>query len=171
MELLQKQNLKKILLDENIQLVAIYVLAFTIPLFIKQPQLLIGSIINLLLILSVSKYGFKKIIPVLFLPSIASLLNGIIFGIFTPYLLYLIPFIVLANLIFVLSYKYIHIKYLNVGIAALLKACFLFSAVYILFKTIHLPEMFLTAMGLIQLYTAIIGGGLATLLIGREKQS
>lgn len=169
MELLQKQNLKQILLNEKLQLAIVYALAFTVPFIFKQPQLLIGSIINFILIFSVSKYGLKRIIPILFLPSLASFLNGVLFGVFTPYLLYLIPFIVLSNLILVLTIKYVKIRYLNIGIAALLKACFLFSATYILFRTIHIPEIFLTTMGLIQLYTALIGGFLASLFITSKK--
>lgn len=165
MELLQKENLKQILLNEKVQLTVVYVLAFTVPFIFKQPQLLIGSIINFMLVFSISKYGFKKIIPVLFLPSLASFLNGVLFGVFTPYLLYLMPFIVLSNLILVLTVKYVKVKYLNVGIAALLKACFLFSAAYILFNTIHIPEIFLNTMGLIQLYTALIGGTLASIFL------
>ncbi len=170
MELLQKQNLKQILLSEKLQLSVIYLLAFTLPFLIKQPQLLIGSIINFALIYSISKYGLKKIIPVLFLPSFASFLNGVLFGTLTPYLLYLIPFIILSNLIFVLTFKYIKTKYLNVTVAALVKACFLFSTAYILFNTIHIPEIFLTTMGLIQLYTAIIGGILASIFINNSKK-
>jgi len=170
MELLQKQNLKQILLNEKLQLSVVYILAFAVPFIFKQPQLLIGSLINFILIFSISKYGLKKIIPVLFLPSLASFLNGVLLGVFTPYLLYLMPFIVLSNLVFVLAFKYVKIKYLNIGIAALLKACFLFSAAYILFQTIHIPEIFLTTMGLIQLYTALIGGTLALLFI-TSKQS
>jgi len=170
MELLQKENSKQILLNENIQVGIVYILAFSVPFLLKQPQLLIGSIINFLLIFSISKFGLKKVIPILFLPSLASFLNGILFGVFTPYLLYLMPFIVLSNLILVLTVKYVKIKYLNVGIAALLKACFLFSAAYILFNTIHIPEIFLTTMGLIQLYTALIGGTLASVFL-TSKQS
>lgn len=169
MELLQKQNFKQWLLNERIQLLGIYLLSFTIPLIIKQPQLVIGSIINFILIFSISKYGLKKIFPLLFLPSLASFLNGVLFGVFTPYLLYLIPFIILSNLILVLTVKYVKIKYLNIGIASLLKACFLFSATYILFNTIHIPEIFLTTMGIIQLYTALIGGFLASLFITFKK--
>jgi len=169
MELLQNQKLKQLLLNETLQLSVVYILAFTVPFIFKQPQLLIGSIINFILVFSISKYGIKKIIPILFLPSLASFLNGVLFGAFTPYLLYLIPFIVLSNLIFVLTFKYAKIKYLNVGVAALLKACFLFLATYILFQTIHIPEIFLTTMGLIQLYTALIGGALASLFITSKK--
>lgn len=169
MEILQKQSLKHIILNENLQIVSIGFIAFLIPFVLKQPQIIIGTVVNFLLIFSISKYSFKKILPILFLPSIASLLNGVLFGSFTIYLLYLIPFIILSNVIFVLSFKYIKYKYLNVGIAALLKACFLFSCAYILFKTIHIPEIFLTTMGLIQLYTALLGGILATVLINSKK--
>lgn len=169
MELLQKQTLKSILLNENIQLSVVYVLAFTIPFILKQPQLLIGSIINFILIYSISKYDLKKILPLLFVPSIATLLNGVLFGTFTIYLVYLIPFIAISNLIYVLSFKYIHIKYLGIMAASLVKACFLFSCAYILFNTIHIPEIFLTTMGIIQLYTALIGGILASIIINSKK--
>jgi len=169
MVFLQKQNLKQILLNEKVQLAVVYILAFTVPFIFKQPQLLIGSIINFILIFSVSRYGVKKILPLLFLPSLASFLNGLLFGVFTPYLLYLLPFIILSNLILVLTVKYVRIKYLNIVVASLLKACFLFSATYILFNTIHIPEIFLTTMGIIQLYTALIGGFLASLFITFKK--
>ena len=170
MQEIQQQEIKNILLSEKLQLAGIYLLAFSIPFLLKQPQLLIGSVMNFILIFSISKYGIKKMVPVLFLPSIASLLNGVLFDHFTAYLVYLIPFIVISNLIYVLTFKYLKVKYLNVSIAALLKACFLFSCAYILFNTIHIPEIFLTTMGLIQLYTALIGGLFASVLLNFKKQ-
>jgi len=170
MVLLKKQTLKEIFLSENIQLIGISVIAFAVPFFFKQPQIVIGSIINFLLIMAVSKYEIKKILPILFLPSIASLLSGVLFGTFTLYLVYLIPFIVLSNLIYILSFKYIHIKYLNTFLGALLKACFLFSCAYILFDSIHIPEIFLTTMGIVQFYTALIGGITASIFLSLKHK-
>jgi len=169
MELLHKQTLKQLLIDENIQITLLSLTAFLVPFILKQPQLLIGSIINFILIFSISRYDLKKIIPILFLPSIATFLNGVLFGSFTVYLAYLLPFIILSNLIYILAFKYITYKYVNIFCASLLKACFLFSSAYILFNTIHIPEIFLTTMGLVQLYTALIGGILASMLITSKK--
>jgi len=157
MILLKIQGLKKYLLDKNIQLIGIYSLAFLVPFVFKQPQILIGSVINFLLVFSILQFGIKKILPVIFIPSISSLLSGMLFGTFTPYLVLMIPFIALANLIFMLAFKYIRYRYLRVVASALLKASFLFSCTYILAHIIHIPEIFFTTMGSIQLLTALIG--------------
>lgn len=166
---LSKQTFKTFLINKQFQLWSIYALTFFVPFIFKQPQLLIGSVVNLLLIFTISKFGIKKTLPLIFLPSLASLLNGTLFSTFTPYLLYMIPFIAIANLIFILSFKYIKIRYLRIVIPALLKASFLFSCAYILVNTIHIPQIFLTTMGEIQFFTAIIGGILVEVLIGINK--
>lgn len=160
---------KTILSSEKVQLTLLYTLAFLIPFIFKQPQILIGSIINFLLIFSISKFELKRILPLIFLPSISAFLNGVLFGTFTIYLLYLIPFIILSNLIYILTFKYVKIRYLNIICSALLKASFLFSSTYILFNTIHIPEVFLTSMGLIQLYTAVIGGITAVIFLNLKR--
>ena len=50
---------------------------------------------------------------------------------------------------------------ISLGIGAAIKTLFLFSAAFILVNVNILPAIFLTAMGLMQLYTAIAGGLLA----------
>ncbi len=169
MILLNKQTLRTFLLNENIQITIIYAAAFLVPFLFKQPQLLIGSVINFFLILSISRFGIKRILPLVFIPSISSLLSGVLFGTFTPYLIYMIPFIATANLIYVLSFKYIKIKVLRVVLSALLKASFLFSCAYILVNTLHIPQIFLTTMGAMQFFTAIIGGIVGEILIAKSK--
>lgn len=164
-------KLKIFLLNRNVQLTTIYILAFLIPLILKQPQILIGSLINLLLLFSIAKFETKKILPLIFIPSVASLLNGVLLETFTPYLIYMIPFIAIANLIFMLSFKYIKVKYLRVLLSSLLKASFLFSCAYIFVNTIHIPQIFLTTMGEIQFLTALIGGTLAELLLIAKPSS
>lgn len=158
MILLQKQTFTSILRSERFQLTAIYFIAFLVPFLFKQPQILIGSIINFILIFSVSHFDTKKILPLIFVPSISSLLSGVLFGAFTPYLIYMIPLIAIANLIYILAFRYVRIKYIRIVISALLKACFLFSCAYILVNMLHIPQIFLTTMGTIQFLTAIIGG-------------
>ncbi len=168
MVLLSIDTIKKLLLDKKLQLIGVYSLAFLVPFIFRQPQLLIGSIVNFILIFSISRFETKKIIPLIFIPSIASLLSGTLFGTFTPYLLYIIPFIATANLIFILSFKYIKIKYLRVIFSALIKASFLFSCAYILVNTLHIPQIFLTTMGEIQFLTAIIGALLFEVMFSKS---
>ncbi len=171
MELLKKQDLQEILLNEHIQLAVAYSLAFLIPFCLKQPHILIGSLINLLLIFSITKFDFKKTFPIVLIPSLAVALNGVLFGTFTIYLVYMIPFITIANLIYALSFKYLKMRYLRIVISALLKASFLFSTAYILVNTIQIPEIFLTTMGLIQLFTALIGGTFTEILLHTKKST
>lgn len=155
---------------EQITLYSIYTLSFAIPLLIGKPQLLVGSSINFLITLTVLKYGFKKSIPVLLTPSLVATGTGLLFGGATLFLLYLMPFIMLSNIL--LSYSISKQKnVLGILGGIFLKVLFLYTATYILVQTINLPNIFLTSMGLIQIYTALIGGGIAFLLftISRRK--
>lgn len=154
-----------ILESKYLQLPLLYVLSFSIPFLIEGPQLLVGSLINFLLILSISEYKFKEIIPALILPSLSVYLHGLLFGGATNFLLYLIPFIVISNTLYVLIYKYVNIDYLNIFCATFLKTAFLFTSTYILFRTIGLPQAFLSAMGIMQFVTGIIGATVASTLV------
>ncbi len=161
-----------ILESKYLQLPLLYALSFSIPFLIQGPQLLVGSLINFLLILSISEYKFKEIIPALILPSLSVYLHGLLFGGATNFLLYLIPFIAISNALYVLVYKYIKTNYLNIYYAAFLKAVFLFTCTYILFRIVGLPQALLSAMGIMQFMTGIIGGIVASTLVkGRSSYS
>lgn len=158
----KKYKSSTLLENKYFQLSLLYALSFLIPFLLRTPQLLTGTLINFLLIQSISNFKFKKVIPALVLPSLSVYSFGLIFGGASTFLLYLIPFITIANGIYVLSYKYIEKTFLNVAIASILKASFLFLSTYILVQTVGIPKTFLTAMGVTQLITALIGGTLAT---------
>ncbi|KUK76129.1 MAG: Putative Fe-only hydrogenase [candidate division WS6 bacterium 34_10] len=164
---MEEIQIKKLTFLENkyLQISLLYILAFSIPFLLRGPQLLVGSLVNFLFILAISQYKFKEIAPALLLPSIASYSYGLLFGGATNFLLYLIPVITIANAIYVLSFKQIETKYVNVLIAGALKALFLFGCTYLLVKTIGLPELFLTAMGITQFITACVGGLFASVVI------
>lgn len=131
-----------------------------IPLLISKPQLLVGSAINAILLIHTFRYGFKKTLPLYFLPSIASLSRGLLFGGFTPFLLYLLPFIIFSNMI--LGYIANTKKNLFSTLSGvLLKSLFLFSCTYILIQLTNLPNIFLSSMGYIQAVTGIVGGIIA----------
>ena len=171
MILLQKQTLTNILKSEKFQLSAIYSIALLVPFLFKQPQMLIGSIVNFLLIFSISQFNTKKIIPLLFVPSISSLLSGVLFGTFTPYLIFVIPFIAIANLIFILAFKFIKYRYLRILISAILKASFLFSCTYIISRFVYIPDIFFATMGIMQLITALIGASSFEILSSFSKRA
>lgn len=148
---------------------ALPVLAFTIPFFISGPQLLTGSVVNLLLFLTASYSSKKNSIIIALLPSVGALLNGLIFGKFTFYLFYFLPFIWIGNLVLMNSFlklkKSVPIA-LDIFISSFAKSGFLFTFALIFFNLKIVPSIFLTAMGVFQLVTALIGG---LLFLGVKK--
>ena len=138
--------------------------SFLIPFLVSGPQLLTGTVVNSLLFLFVSQLQSKKIIPMIMLPSIGALLNGILFGKFTIFLLYFIPFIWISNYILIYSFERLLKKYsfiLSMVISSFFKFIFLITVAFIFTSTKIVPLIFLQLMGLFQLYTALLGGGVA----------
>lgn len=138
--------------------------AFLIPFFISGPQLLTGTIVNTLLFLFVSQTNSKKILPIIVLPSIGALLNGVLFGNFTVFLLYFLPFIWISNYLLIYSFKRLLKKYsfiFSMTVSSFLKFIFLLSIAFIFTSTKIIPIIFMQLMGLFQLYTALLGGILA----------
>jgi hypothetical protein len=148
-------------LDLNtITLYTLYTLSFLVPLLISKPQLLVGSTINLLITYSTLRYGLKKTVPILLTPSLVATGSGLLFGGATLFLVYLMPFIMISNIL--LSYSISKQKnILGILIGIFFKVFFLYSATYILVQAIGLPNIFLTSMGLVQIYTALIGSSIA----------
>ena len=140
------------------------VVAFTIPFFASGPQLLTGTLVNSFLILTAIKLPLRKAWPVIVFPSIGALGNGILFGPYTPFLTYFLPFIWLGN--FILVKSFIEIKKntsfpLALFLSSLLKAALLFVFAFAYFKLNLVPQIFLTAMSIFKFATAIAGGILA----------
>lgn len=143
-------------------------LAFLIPFFISGPQLLTGTIVNTLLFLFASQTNSRRMLPILILPSIGAALNGILLGKFTVFLLYFLPFIWVSNYILIHSFRMILKKthfIIAVALSSFLKYIFLFSIALIFTSSKIVPLLFLQLMGLFQLYTALLGGGIALLLV------
>jgi hypothetical protein len=151
---------------QNIEMVIYSAVCFFVPFFIGHPQLLVGAVVNAALITAALNLKGYKLLPVILLPSIGVLTKGLIFGPLSIFLVYFIPFIWAGNTILVFSFKYfkLHKKYNYITtllIGALLKAGFLFLSALVLVKLSVVPAMFLTAMGAVQLTTALLGGAAA----------
>lgn len=161
-------------LEENIHMIFYSLLAFFIPFTIGHPQLLVGAVVNCALILGATYLKGHKLLPVILLPSIGVLTAGLIFGPFTVFLIYMIPFIWLGNALFAYGYRFMQKKtskyYFSIPVSAIVKTIFLFGTALILVNLKVLPAIFLTTMGLFQLYTALLGGVAALGIIkAREK--
>ncbi len=153
---------------ENIELALYGFLGFFIPLFFSHPQIITGALVNAFLILSALHFKGYKSLYLVFIPSIAALLRGVLFGPFTVFLVYMLPFIWIGNAILVLVFKKMFVVerrnyWLTLAIGGLLKAGFLFIMAYILFSFSLVPKLFLTAFGIMQFITACLGGAVAYL--------
>lgn len=155
--------------SEKIQLLITYSLAILLPILIPKPQILLGTLVNALFIFSVTRFGLKKTLPLLLVPSLFSYTQGLLFGSSTIFLLYLIPFIAVSNLVLVYLYSKIKLPYINILISTSVKALILYCAVLLLMKLTNMPDTFLQAMGMIQFITAILGTSLVTLVLSKSK--
>ncbi len=143
---------------------SIFALAFCVPLLFNGSQIITGSIINTLLFISAAKLSKRTLPFIAVIPSLGAVSNGLLFGPFTIYLVYFLPFIWVGN--YLLMYV---VKSSNFLIASLAKSAFLFLIAYI-FVSLHIvPKIFLTAMGVMQLGTALIGGVVAYAIIHERK--
>lgn len=150
--------------------------SFFISFSVGHPQLLVGSIVNAILFLAVAFLPNRYLLPIAILPSLGVLSRGIIFGPATPFLLYFLPFVWLGNIALMLAFKFFSTKigsFESALMASLIKFLFLFIFANIYFKLSIVPGIFMQAMGLFQLYTALIGGAAAFIILfiyGRIKQ-
>ena len=139
----------------------IFSLAFLIPFLISGPQLLTGTLVNCLLISGIKFVDKKNHLFLAALPSVAAVLNGLVFGKFTIFLVYFLPFIWLSNFVLIRSIIYLKEKLslsFSITLSIILKTVILFVTALVYFKFNFVPEIFLTAMGAFQLATGIMGG-------------
>ncbi len=158
---LQKYEL---LFLEKYEILIYSFIGFFIPFFLAGPQLLVGSIVNALLVIAALRLNNEKILPLIFLPSLGVLARGLVFGPWTWYLVYFIPFIWASNYLFViLIKKYKENKLLSITIPSFFKALFLTGIALILVGFNIVPDIFLIAMSIFQLATALIGSSIVIL--------
>lgn len=160
--------------NEYFEMIVYSAVCFFLPLLIGHPQLVVGIAVNALLITSALNLKGYKLLPVIIMPTLGALAGSILFGPFTIYLIYLIPFIWLGNSILVMSFKLIKLQmkknyWLTFVSGAVLKSGFLFLSALLLYKLGIIPAMFLTAMGMLQLTTAL-GGGVAAYSLHYAKK-
>lgn len=155
----------------NFEMFAFAAAGFFIPIFMSHPQIAVGIIVNAFLISSSTKLKGWSILPIVITPSLGALSRGLLFGPYTVFLLYMIPFIWVGNYLLTYCFRKFKIEkkmnyWLTLVIGTTVKSVFLFAAAYILFSLGAIPAVFLTAFGIMQAVTAFSGGILA---FGYEK--
>lgn len=169
LQTLPVQTILGVRITMAVKIIFFAVALFCLPLFLSGPQLLVGSIVNLMLIWATRSLSWKRAWPLAFLPSIAAVLHGAIFGPFTIFLVYMMPAIRIGNLALMYVVKKNSSKWLGVIAWSAVKAVFLFGIAFALFQLNILPNIFLKAMGTMQLATAMIWGVALCTLISVRK--
>lgn len=151
---------------ENIEMIVYSAICFFVPFFMGHPQLFVGIAVNTMLIIAALNLRGYKLLSVIMLPSLGVLSRGVIFGPFSKFLIYMIPFVWLGNAILVFSFKHFKLKKkynyaYTLFIGSMLKGTFLFLSALVLYKLSIIPVVFLTAMGFMQVVTAVLGGAAA----------
>ncbi len=152
------------LVSEKTIFLGLACLSFIVPFSLGHSQFLTGTLVNSFLFLAVIFLPKRLLWPLIFLPSLAVLSRGLIFGPLTIFLAYLLPFIWLGNFLLIFVFKKTNNLYsfwLSVLLASLIKQLSLFIPTFFLFKIGFLPRLFLTTMGINQFLTAILGGFVA----------
>lgn len=146
------------------------IVSFLVPFSLAQPQILVGTIVNAAIIAAAIYLPINLSLPVIFLPSLAVLSRGLIFGPFTKFLVIFLPAIWLSNWLLYLIFKKTYLEkklpyLLSLSISAGIKTLFLFSFALTLFNLKVIPALFLKTMGITQLITAIFGGIVVSILM------
>ena len=161
-------------LHQYFEMVVYSVFSFLVPFFIGHPQIAVGIIVNAMLIVSALNLKGAKLLPIIILPSIAMVSRGLLFGPFTIYLVYLLPFIWIGNTLIILCFKFFKLRlkknyWFTLVLGAAFKSGFLFLAAFALYSLGIIPAVFLTAMGIMQLITALLGGTAAYAVHNAKK--
>lgn len=152
--------------------------AFVVPTFLariiplgKYQQIVIGSIVNMSLILTaLYTKGTVKTMAITTLPSISTILGGLLFGGMTLYSKTMIPAIWIGNFAFIVLFKMLYVnkkwKYpLCASMAIIVKVFIIYSGFMIMVNAMVIPDMVKqtlnVSMGLTQLITATTGSVLA----------
>jgi len=152
-----------------LQFAALFSIAVLAP-FIRV-QLITGSIVNAILFLAVMLMGFRRAVIISTVPSLISLTSGLLPLAFAP----LVPFIMIGNIILIITFDYLKKNYwLGVLAACFLKFIFLFGSSSLFIHSLVEQKLVSKAVmmfGGIQLTTAISGAIVAYYVLKYIKRN
>lgn len=181
--------------SEIIQTILIWILALVVPTFLgslikevfgatsviaQNSQIIVGTIVNTLLILSaLNLKGFWKIAAVVTAPSVSTILSGFVFKSASVYMAYMIPAIWVGNFALIYAYKLIMLakkkNYFLAGVVGIVvKIAFIFGAFSLLNVFGIFPEKLVAnlsaAMSTTQAITATLGVIISSAIYAVEKK-
>lgn len=148
-------------------LVALSIL-LVLPAIIHQ-QLITGSLVNATLLLSAAFIGPVEAIVIGLVPSVVALSSGTLPLPLAP----AIPYIMVANALYIYTFHLLHKKNIlgAAVVAAVLKYAFLYGSTHLILVKLLQSAIFskvIVMMSWPQLVTALIGGGIAFLILRRK---
>lgn len=177
------------------QTILIYLVSLLTPLFLVQliksvfgatsvitqnSQIIVGSVVNTALIMAaVNIKGWKNILGVVTMPSVATILGGYVFKSASTLMVYMIPAIWIGNFVLVYAYKWLMISkeknYFLAGIAGVLTKVAVIAAGFFILKAFGVfPDKMVTtlqaSMTTTQLITASIGTVIAFVIYKIETR-
>ncbi len=170
MKQIKSLAINKIKISTLSQFIALVGIASVAPLL--HQQIITGSIVNATLFISTALLGVQAGILVGLTPSLIALSTGLL----SPLLAPMIPFIMMGNVILVISFNYLKNKdyWLGMVSASILKFIFLFSTSSIIINLILKKEIALkisATMGWLQLLTVLIGGIIAYIFLNYFRRT
>lgn len=142
-------------------------IATIVPLF--HQQMITGPIVNATLFAATILLGTTGGIFVGLIPSLIALSVGTLPAALAP----MIPYIMLSNAILVLTFSFLKERnyWLAIGVSSFLKFIFLFSSSSLVINLLlrkELAQSVASMMSWPQLVTALLGGGLAWIILRRK---
>ncbi|MBU4256918.1 hypothetical protein KKC04_00725 [Patescibacteria group bacterium] len=173
--LLKEKIIEQVNVRALIQFLGLAGIATFLP-FVVHVQWLTGPIVNAILILALFLAGIRSALTVCLVPSLMALSGGLLPAVLAP----VVPFIMIGNVILVLSIDYatqrqttpIYAKQYWVGlvIGAGLKFLFLFLSANVIAKLLIKQELAMKVAQMMswpQFATAVIGGMIAWVILKR----
>jgi len=150
--------------------IALYALVLlTVPLF-HSHQLIVGTIVNALLIKSALNHSMKKMFVLAFLPLLSVVATGFLFGSLTEFVLLMVPFIWMSNLLIIFVTKKLFTEktknyFKSTLIASIVKTIFLSLAISVMFFVGLVPIALIGIFSFMQFVTAESG----SIIVGISK--
>ena len=152
-----------------VQFIVLVGIVTAVPLL--RQQAITGPIVNATLFISVALLGTQNAIFVGLIPGVIALSVGLLPVVLAP----MLPFIMLGNTILIVVFGYFKEKnyWLGIILASALKFVFLFGAssmVMNLFLKKEIAQKVALMLGWPQLFTALIGGVIAYLILKKMRK-
>ncbi|MFH0892706.1 MAG: iron hydrogenase [Candidatus Falkowbacteria bacterium] len=171
MPYIKEQAAIKLNIRETAWFLAMFGVASMLPFFVHL-QWITGPIVNAVLIIVLFIVGVRSALVLCLVPSLLALSGGLLPAVLSP----AVPFIMISNVIFILSVEwwYMILKddkrgyWLGVFVGAGLKTLFLFGGVNMIGGLFLRQELAVKAAQMMswpQLFTAITGGMIAWVLL------